>query len=129
VINLWEELGWTGFFQRGAVSRWGVVGGSLVTAVFFTAIHVPLTLGSAHDQVPVATNLLYLAVVAVGIRLLIARVDAWSGGSLLVIGILHSSFNAAEAVLEPEYAWVRVVVTAAAGLGVAGLGRPGRTAA
>jgi hypothetical protein len=95
--------------------------------VFFMAIHVPLTLGATHGQGWVGINLLYLAVVAVGIRLLIARVDAWSGGSLLVIGILHSSFNAAETVLEPGYACVRVVVTAAAGLGVAVLGRPGRT--
>ena len=64
-----------------------------------------------------------LAGVAIGVRLLIARVDAWSGRSLLVIGILHSSFNATETVLEPEYFWIRIVVTIALGLGVVALGK------
>ena len=123
VINLWEEMAWTGFFQRRAITRWGVIGGSLVTAVFFTAIHVPLTLGAAHGTGETATNLLYLAGVAVGIRLLIARVDSWSGLSLLVVGVLHSAFNATEPVLQPAFFWVRIAVTIAAGIGVVAFGR------
>ena len=66
-----------------------------------------------------ATNLLYLVGVAIGVRLLIARVDAWSGRSLLVVGLLHSSFNATENLLQPEFFWVRIVVTIALGIGVA----------
>ena len=101
IINIWEEMAWTGFFQRRAASRWGAVGGSLVTSVFFTGIHVPLALDGAHGAREVATNLLSSAGVAIGVRLLIARVDAWSGRSLLIVGILHSSFNATETVLNP----------------------------
>lgn len=123
VINIWEEMAWTGFFQRRAASRWGVVGGSLVTAAFFTGIHIPLAFDDASSAAQVATNFLYIAGVAVGLRLLIARVDGWSGRSLLVIGILHSSFNATEMVLEPEYFWVRIVVTIALGLGVVAFGK------
>ena len=122
IINIWEEMAWTGFFQRRASSRWGVVGGGLVTALFFTAIHVPLAFGTADDARQVVTNLLLLAGVAVGVRLLVARIDVWSGGSLLAIGVLHSSFNATETVLEPAYDWVRIVVTIALGIGVVAFG-------
>ena len=100
-----------------------MVGGSLVTSVFFTGIHSPLALDDASSATEVATNLLYIAGVGIGVRLLIARVDPWSGRSLLVVGILHSSFNATEAVLQPDYFWVRIVVTIALGLGVVAFGR------
>ena len=123
IINIWEEMAWTGYFQRRAASRWGVVGGSLVTSIFFIGIHVPLRPRRRHQHRQVATNLLYLAGVAIGLRLLIARVDAWSGRSILTIGILHSAFNATEAVLEPDYFWVRLVVTIAIGVGAVALGR------
>ncbi len=123
VINIWEEMAWTGFFQRRTASRWGAVGGSLITSVFFAGIHLPLTLDGAHSSSQVATSLLYLVGVAVGIRLLIARVDAWSGRSLIVVGLLHSSFNATESLLEPDFFWVRIVVTIALGIAVAAFGR------
>jgi len=54
--------------------------------------------------------------------LLIARVDVWSGRSLLTIGILHASFNASESLLDPDYFWVRIVVTIAIGISVIALG-------
>ena len=102
VINIWEEMAWTGFFQRRAAARWGAVGGAFITAVFFAGLHLPLALGGAHSASEVATNLLYLIGVAIGVRLLIARVDGWSGRSLLVVGLLHSSFNATENLLQPD---------------------------
>jgi len=49
VINIWEEMAWTGFMQRRAMVRWGATGGSLLTAVFFTGIHVPLAFDGAHS--------------------------------------------------------------------------------
>ena len=101
IINIWEEMAWTGFFQRRAATRWGAVGGSLITAVFFAGLHLPLALDGAHSASQVATNLLYLVGVAIGVRLLIARVDGWSGRSLLVVGLLHSSFNREPAGDEP----------------------------
>ncbi len=61
IINIWEEMAWTGFFQRRAASRWGVVGASLITPVFFTAIHIPLLFNDAHGADQIATNLLLLA--------------------------------------------------------------------
>jgi len=123
IINIWEEMAWTGFFQRRAATRWGVVGAGLLTSVFFAGIHIPLALDGAQSAIQVATNLLYLVGVAIGVRLLIARVDAWSGRSLLVIGLLHSSFNATENLLQPDFFWVRIVVTIALGIGAAAFGR------
>ncbi|MGB8381274.1 MAG: CPBP family glutamic-type intramembrane protease [Dermatophilaceae bacterium] len=123
IINIWEEMAWTGFFQRRVASRWGLIGGGLVTAVFFTAIHIPLALRAADTAAETATSLLYLAAAAIGIRLLIARIDPWSGRSVLVVGVLHSGFNATETVLEPAFFWVRIVVTIGLGIGVVAFAR------
>jgi membrane protease YdiL (CAAX protease family) len=123
IINIWEEMAWTGFFQRRAATRWGPVGGSLITAAFFAAIHLPLALHGAHTATQVTTNLLYLVGVAIAVRLLIARVDPWSGRSLLLVGLLHSSFNATENVLQPQFFWVRIVVTIALGIAVTAFSR------
>ena len=113
VINIWEEMAWTGFAQRRAMARWGTTGGSLITAVFFTGIHLPLAFDGAHSAAQVASNVLLIAGVATGVRLLIGRVDAWAGRSLLTVGVLHSSFNATETLLHPDYDWVRIVLTIA----------------
>ncbi|HYO32418.1 MAG TPA: type II CAAX endopeptidase family protein [Nocardioidaceae bacterium] len=122
VINIWEEMAWTGFFQRRAAGRWGVVGGALVTSLFFTALHTPLAFDGVHGLREVATNVALIAGVATGVRLLIARVDVWSGRSLLTVGILHSSFNASESLLHPDYDLLRIVVTIAIGVGVLAMG-------
>ena len=121
VINIWEEMAWTGFFQRRAAGRWGVVGGALTTSLFFSGIHLPLAFEGVHDSGDLAVNLVALVGVAVGVRLLVARVDVWSGRSLLTVGVLHSSFNASESMLDGDHFWVRIVVTIALGIGVIAL--------
>jgi membrane protease YdiL (CAAX protease family) len=123
VINIWEEMAWTGFAQRRAMARWGKTGGSLVTAVFFTGIHLPLAFDGAHSAAQVASNVLLIAGVATGVRLLIGRVDAWTGRSLLTVGVLHSSFNATETLLDPGYDWVRIAVTIAVAVVLIASGR------
>jgi len=65
---------------------------------------------------------LLIAGVATGVRLLIGRVDAWTGRSLLTVGVLHSSFNATETLLHPAYDWVRVALTIAVGVLVIAFG-------
>ena len=67
----------------------------------------------AHSAAQVGSNILLIAGVATGVRLLIGRVDAWTGRSLLTVGVLHSSFNATETLLHPDYDWVRIVLTIA----------------
>src|SRR5689334_2125530 len=65
VVNLWEEMAWTGFVQRRAIARWGAVPGSLVTAGLFAGVHLPLASGGAGSVVA-------LVVSGIGLRLLIA---------------------------------------------------------
>ena len=101
----------------------GVVGGALVTSVFFTAIHLPLVVAGADGPRAIVGNLVLVAAVGVGVRLLVARVDPWSGRSLLTIGVLHSSSNATESLLDTDYFWVRLVVTVAVGIGVVAVGK------
>jgi membrane protease YdiL (CAAX protease family) len=118
IINLWEELAWTGFFQRRAMARWGFVQGSLITAVLFAAIHLPLAFDGADGPGQVLTYVGYMLVAGVGMRLLIAGFDVWSGRSLMTIAVVHASFNAATNVVEPDYDWIRYAVTLALGLSV-----------
>jgi membrane protease YdiL (CAAX protease family) len=124
IINLWEEMAWTGFVQRRAMARWGPVPGSLVVAALFAGIHLPLAFEGAGGARDVLVGVATLLGAAVGLRLLIARLDVWSGRSLLSIGLLHAAFNATADLVDPAFDWVRLVATVL--LGVAAIVAPSR---
>ena len=115
IINIWEETAWTGYFQRRAMVHWGTAAGSALTALMFAAIHLPLAFAGGN----VLTNIASLVVAGLGLRLMIAGVDRWTGGSLLTVGLLHASFNATPVLIDPSYDWVRLAVTLLAGVAVA----------
>ncbi|MGC5075688.1 CPBP family intramembrane glutamic endopeptidase [Agrococcus sp. DT81.2] len=115
IINIWEETAWTGYFQRRAMARWGTVGGSVLTALLFAAIHFPLAFAGGS----ILINIVALVAAGVGLRLLIAGVDRWTGGSILTIGLLHGSFNATSGLIDPSFDSVRLGVTLAAGVAAA----------
>ena len=117
VVNLWEEMAWAGFVQRRATARWGYVGGALVVTLMFTAIHLPLSLYDAGSVGDVAFNIAVMLVSGFGMRLLIGAFDAWGGGSILALGLIHATFNASSELLDPSHDWVRYVVTLVLGLG------------
>jgi membrane protease YdiL (CAAX protease family) len=119
VINIWEELAWTGFVQRRLMARWGLFGGSTVTALLFALIHAPLAFAGAGDGDDVLMGFAILISTGIGLRLLIAAVDAWSVGSLLVIGLLHGAFNASASLVDPDYDVVRLAVTIVLGTAAA----------
>jgi membrane protease YdiL (CAAX protease family) len=118
IINLWEETAWTGFFQRRAMSLLGEIRGSLVTAVLFAGVHLPLAFTDAEGAGDVLLGCGVLLGTGLGLRLLIARLDDWSGRSLLTVGVLHASFNATASIVESSYDWIRLLITVV--LGVAG---------
>jgi len=126
IVNLWEEMAWTGFFQRRAMARWGLVLGSIVTAVLFAAVHLPLAFDGADGALDVLEQVGYLLLAGVGLRLLVAGFDVWSRRSLLTVAVLHASFNAAADVVEPSHDAIRYVVTL--GLGALVLLTPARHA-
>src|SRR5690606_3048619 len=111
IINIWEEMAWTGFVQRRAMARWGLVSGSVLTGLLFAAIHLPLAFDGASGASAVGMGIAVLVATGVGLRLLIARMDAWSGRSLLTIGLLHASFNTSAELIEPAYDWIRLGLT------------------
>lgn len=116
VVNIWEEMAWTGFVQRRSMARWGLVGGSLVTGVLFAAIHLPLAFADVAGPRDVLLGVAILLATGIGLRLVIAGLDGWSGRSLLTAGLLHGAFNASAELLEPDQDWMRYVVTVALGL-------------
>lgn len=121
IINIWEEMAWTGFVQRRAMARWGLVTGSIITGLLFAAIHLPLAFDGASTAGDVALGIAVLIGTGIGLRLLIARLDGWSGRSLLTIGLLHASFNTTAVLVEPGYDWVRLGMTILLGLAVVAL--------
>ena len=116
VVNLWEEMVWQGFVQRRASARWGFVRGSLFTTVLFVAVHLPLAFAVVDGRRNVAFGIAALIVSGIGLRFLLGAVDRWSGRSLLVVAVLHASFNVAGDFVDPSADWIRYTVTAALGL-------------
>ena len=116
IVNLWEEMAWMGFYQRRAIARWGPVRGSLVTAALFVGIHFPLAFVGADDTAGLLVNVAILIGSSIGLRLLLAFVDAVSGRSILAVAILHASWNATGDLLDADHDWVRYAVTIALGL-------------
>lgn len=93
ILNLWEETAWAGLVQARLMARHGLLGGSLLTAAPFIAIHLPLSFEGARGAGSVASNLAFLVVVAVFFRYLVGTVLVDTGGSVLAVGLLHASFN------------------------------------
>lgn len=99
LVNLWEETAWGGFMQSRLMARRGLLIGSLLTAIPFFVIHIPNAFaeqGLKNTSLEVAAiNLSLLALVAPFFRYLLGTQLIDSGGSILAIGLLHASFNAA----------------------------------
>jgi membrane protease YdiL (CAAX protease family) len=98
--NIWEELAWTGVVQRRLMERHGLVAGSLLTAIPFALIHLPLAYadkgfaGTPWSEAAVTWGV--LLVFAPLFRLLVGIAYLGTGHSLLIVALLHASFNASE---------------------------------
>jgi membrane protease YdiL (CAAX protease family) len=97
--NLWEELAWAGFVQTRLISRHGLLVGSLLTGVPFCLIHLPLAYenegwaGTTWQEALVTWG--FLVVALPFFRYLAGMLLVDTKGSILAVGILHGSFNAA----------------------------------
>jgi membrane protease YdiL (CAAX protease family) len=107
--NLWEETAWGGFLQSRLMGRHGLLVGSLLTAVPFVVIHLPLAFqehgwrGTTWQQA--ALDWALLALVAPFFRYLLGTVLVDTGGSVLAVALLHASFNGAGSMAAVPGGW------------------------
>jgi membrane protease YdiL (CAAX protease family) len=96
--NLWEETAWAGFAQSRLMARHGLLVGSLLTALPFFVIHIPLAFQSHGWEGTTwsyaATDWALIALTAVFFRYLAGTLLVDTGGSVLAVALLHASFNA-----------------------------------
>jgi membrane protease YdiL (CAAX protease family) len=110
--NLWEETVWSSFVQGRLMVRHGLLNGSLLTAVPFAAIHLPL---GFHDGLEAATTKdviitwTFMIALAPFLRYLIGTLLVDTGGSTLAAGLLHASMNAAMAMSVLGGGWQALV--------------------
>jgi uncharacterized protein len=95
VINLWEEVAWTGLFQTRLEERHNWLIAAFLTAIPFAAIHLPLQF--FLDQPVTVASLaaafgIYL-LLGLLVRPMLAVFRRGTGDSLLLVGLLHSVFN------------------------------------
>ena len=101
--NVWEETVWGGFVQGRLMARHGLLTGSLLTALPFFLIHLPLAfesngwVGTTGQDVLITWGVLLVA--APFQRYLIGMLLVDTNGSTLAAGLMHASINAAGAMV------------------------------
>jgi membrane protease YdiL (CAAX protease family) len=114
LLNLWEETAWTGFLQSRLMDRHGLLIGSLLTAPWFLAVHIPLSFAPGWTWANAVANLALLIVIAPVMRYLLGMHYLDTGASVLAVGLQHAAFNASADLGHAgwEYAAGLVVLTA-----------------
>jgi membrane protease YdiL (CAAX protease family) len=98
--NVWEETAWAGFAQTRLMDRHGLLRGSLLTAIPFALIHLPLAFenrgwhGTTGRDLAITWTVLVLT--APVFRYLFGMTLLDTGGSVLAVAVLHASFNASQ---------------------------------
>jgi uncharacterized protein len=112
--NLWEETVWGGFVQQRLMARHGLLIGSLLTAMPFFIIHLPLAFetngwaGTSWSDALATWGIMLVS--APFFRYLIGMILIDTGGSLLAAGLLHASFNASGAILSGGWQYVPAMI-------------------
>jgi membrane protease YdiL (CAAX protease family) len=107
--NVWEETAWAGFAQSRLTERRGLLRGSVLTAIPFALIHLPLAFeehglrGTSGRDLAITWTVLILS--APVLRYLCGVTLAGTGGSVLAVAILHASFNASGALTSVHGWW------------------------
>jgi membrane protease YdiL (CAAX protease family) len=110
--NLWEETVWAGFVQGRLMAARGLLVGSLLTALPFFLMHLPLAFeangwkGTSWGDAAVDWALILLA--APFQRYLIGTLLIDTEGSTLAAGTMHASINAAGAMAVIPGGWQHI---------------------
>jgi membrane protease YdiL (CAAX protease family) len=105
LFNLPEEIGWSGFVQSRLIQRYGLLGGSLRTAVPFVGIHLPLLFAAGWTWRSVAISAAALIAAAPFFRYLLGMHLVDTRYSLLAVGVQHAAFNASGALPAVHGGW------------------------
>ena len=92
LINLWEETAVMGVIQARLIASRGPVVAAVITAVAFTAYHLPLRLGQPVGELALGMGL--TVVLAIALRFVAGWLYLRTGGSILLVAGLHATFNA-----------------------------------
>jgi uncharacterized protein len=122
LASLWEETAWSGFVQRRLMDRHGLLVGSLLTAIPFGLIHLPLAFegdgwaGTTWSEAFV--NWAFLLGALPFLRYVVGVLLVDTRGSVLAVAILHASFNASGAmsVVPDGWQYVPALVVLTAGV-------------
>ena len=95
LLNLWEETAWAGFAQTRLMARHGLLMASLMTALPFAAIHIPLQFEGNWTWSKAAFGAAIVFILAPFYRYLLGMHLLDTRGSILATGIQHASWNEA----------------------------------
>jgi uncharacterized protein len=95
--NIWEEVAWTGFVQSRLIERRGLLVAAVLTGPLFAAQHLPIILGNGGGLVGMLISGAVLVVACIFFRYILGATFVDAGGSLLIVGMVHASSDAAGA--------------------------------
>jgi membrane protease YdiL (CAAX protease family) len=107
--SLWEETTWSGFVQLRLMNRHGLLVGSMLTAIPFGLIHLPLAfeadgwIGTTWSEAFI--NWAFLLGALPFLRYVIGVLLVDTHGSVLAAAMLHASFNASGALSVVPDGW------------------------
>ncbi|WP_392545288.1 CPBP family intramembrane glutamic endopeptidase [Oryzobacter telluris] len=95
MINVAEELSWAGFLQTRLERRHNLLVAAVITAIPFALVHVPIRViaGDISGIDDVLPQILMLLVLCVLIRTLLGAVLRGAANSVLLVAMMHTSFN------------------------------------
>jgi membrane protease YdiL (CAAX protease family) len=106
-VQLFEELGWSGFVQHRLQARHGALRATLLVALAFAFLHLPTYLRTPISGASAVRDLSVLAIVipfAIVFRILIAYAYNRTAYAVLIAAITHASFNEASELIAPNVA-------------------------
>jgi len=99
LFNVAEEIGWMGFFHARVQERYTALKACAVVAFPFAIFHLPDFLVDAGWSVanigPALAYLVFMTFFLFFLRVILVWLYNNTGGSVLIVGLFHSSFNTA----------------------------------
>lgn len=92
IVNLWEETAVMGVIQDRLTARHGLVLGAVLTAPVFALQHLALHVTESPTQALVSMGA--LLALAVPFRIVSGHLYAYAGRSVLLVAMMHVTFNA-----------------------------------